>query len=314
MGSPLETRGPEPVMANSSPAALNMGLHRILPQTRRWQRTLAVNYTGIAGLLMVLPIVVAAIFAQFIAPVSPLVQDLEQTLRPPAWLPGGTPSHFLGTDHLGRDILSRVIYGSRVSLLVGFTAVFVQGGVGSILGLIAGYYGGRFDRIIMRAADIQLAIPWLVLALAMVAVLGPSLQNVVIVLGITGWVSYCRVVRAQVLSIREQDFVEAARALGSPDRRILTAHVLPNTTNAIVVIATLEVARMIIAEASLSFLGLGIQPPTPSWGGMVSEGRSYLTIAWWFSTFPGLAIFLTALGINLLGDWVRDRLDPTTTP
>jgi len=278
----------------------------------RWLRLLARNYTGIAGLLLVMPIAVTALLPQLVAPSSPVAQDLEGTLRPPLWSAGGTRAHLLGTDHLGRDILSRVIYGARVSLLVGFAAVFVQGILGSLLGLVAGYYGGRLDRVIMRLADIQLAIPSLVLALAIVAVLGPSLRNLIIVLGITGWVVYCRVVRAQVLSIREQDFVEAARALGAPDRRILAAHVLPNATNAIVVIATLEVARMIIAEASLSFLGLGIQPPTPSWGGMVAEGRSYMTLAWWISAFPGLAIFLTALGINLLGDWVRDRLDPTS--
>jgi len=219
--------------------------------------------------------------------------------------------HLLGTDDFGRDVLSRLIFGSRISLLVGFSSVLVQLGVGGSLGLTAGYYRGRADQIIMRIADIQLAVPFLVLALAVVAVLGPSLWNVILVLGVTGWVSYGRVLRGQVLAVREQQYVEAARALGAPDLRILLTHILPNVTNSVIVIASLEVARMIIAEASLSFLGLGVQPPTPTWGGMVAQGRNFITVAWWIATFPGLAIFLTVLGINLFGDWLRDLLDPT---
>jgi peptide/nickel transport system permease protein len=267
--------------------------------------------SGILGACIIAVIAAAALLAPVVAPYDPTDQNLDGSLLPPMSRQAGGRPHILGTDDFGRDILSRLIYGARISLLVGFSSVLVQVGIGGMMGLAAGYYRGRVDQIIMQIADVQLAVPFLVLALAVVAVLGPSLRNLILVLGVTGWVSYARVVRGQVLTIREQQFVEAARAIGVPDRRVLFAHILPNVTNAVVVIASLEVARMIIAEASLSFLGLGVQPPAATWGAMVAQGRNFITIAWWMATFPGLAIFLTVLGINLFGDWLRDLLDPT---
>jgi peptide/nickel transport system permease protein len=206
--------------------------------------------------------------------------------------------------------VSRLLYGARVSLLVGFAAVLVAGAVGVALGLVAGYYGGRLDDLLMRVGDVQLAFPVLVLAIAVLSVLGASLGNVIVVLGVTGWVTYARIARAETLSLRQRDFVEGARALGARDGAILWRHILPNVLPPITVVATFSVARTIIAEASLSFLGLGIPPPAPSWGAMLDEGRNYLTTGWWLALFPGLAILLLVLGINLVGDWLRDALDP----
>lgn len=252
--------------------------------------------------------IVTAVLAPLLAPYSPDAQDITRRFAPPLSAPDGQLL-LLGADALGRDILSRIIFGSQISLIVGIGAVLVQGGLGVFLGLLAGYYP-RLDNVIMRVADVQLGVPFFVLALAVIAVLGPGLNNIILVLGVTGWVLYARVVRGEVLSIRRREYIEAARVIGSADARILVRHILPNVTSSIIVIATLEVARMIIAEASLSFLGLGVQPPTPTWGGMVADGRNYVAVAWWVSTFPGLAILLTVLGINLLGDWLRDTLDP----
>ena len=256
------------------------------------------------GLIIIFLFIVMAIFAPFISPYDPLVQDISQRLKPP------TIAHPLGTDQLGRDVLSRVIYGSRISLIVGFSAVFISGLIGITVGLISGFYGGKIDAIIMRLADIQLSLPFILLAIAIMAVLGPGLRNIILVLGITGWVIYARIVRSETLQIKGIDFVNAAISLGNNDLRILFKHILPNVLASAIVVATLEMARMIIMEAALSFLGLGIQPPTPSWGTMVADGRDYITNAWWLITFPGLAIMMTVLGINLFGDWLRDSLDP----
>jgi peptide/nickel transport system permease protein len=253
-------------------------------------------------------VIVMAVFAPLLAPYDPNHQNISRRFAPPMSAPGGDLL-LLGADALGRDILSRIIFGAQISLIVGIGAVLVQGGLGVLLGLLAGYYR-RLDNLIMRVADVQLGIPFFVLALAVIAVLGPGLTNIIIVLGLTGWVIYARVVRGEVLSVRRRDYVDAARIVGVPDWRIIARHILPNVSSSIIVIATLEVARMIIAEASLSFLGLGVQPPTPTWGGMVADGRNYISVSWWVSTFPGLAILVTALGINLLGDWLRDTLDP----
>jgi peptide/nickel transport system permease protein len=274
-------------------------------------RRLARSAEACVALAILLAIALSAICADWIAPADPLAQDITQRFRPPAWEDGGSPANLLGTDAVGRDLLSRLIYGGRISLAVGLAAVLVQGGLGVLLGLVAGFYGQRPDALIMRLADIQLAIPTLILAIAVIAVLGPSLTNLIIVLGITNWVIYGRVVRGEVLSVRRREFVEAARVLGGRDARVIFRHVLPNVTASIVVIATLEVAQMIIAEASLSFLGLGVQPPTPTWGGMVAEGRTYIATRWWLSAFPGVMILLTVLALNLFGDWLRDVLDPT---
>jgi peptide/nickel transport system permease protein len=240
-----------------------------------------------------------------------LKQDLRLRLQPPAWLEGGDWAFPLGTDHLGRDILSRIFYGARISLLVGFSSVFIAGTLGTALGLLAGFYRGPLDDVISRIIDIQLAVPYLLLAIALMMILGSNLRNILLVLVLYGWTVYARLVRAETFSVREREYVLAARVGGASSRRIMVRHVFPNVVNAVIVMATLEMANMIIFEAGLSFLGLGVQPPTPSWGGMLADGRDYIPAGiWWPATFPGLAISLTILGINQVGDWLRDLLDP----
>jgi peptide/nickel transport system permease protein len=265
---------------------------------------------ALVGVLVIVASAVLAALAPALAPADPIRNDLLSRLTPPMWMDGGSGRHPLGTDTLGRDVVSRLLYGARVSLLVGFAAVLVAGAVGVALGLVAGYYGGRLDDLLMRVGDVQLAFPVLVLAIAVLSVVGASLANVIVVLAVTGWVTYARIARAETLSLRQRDFVEGARALGARDGAILRRHILPNVLPPITVVATFSVARTIIAEASLSFLGLGIPPPAPSWGAMLDEGRNYLTTGWWLALFPGLAILLLVLGINLVGDWLRDALDP----
>jgi peptide/nickel transport system permease protein len=262
------------------------------------------------GLIVVAATVVAALVAPALAPADPVRNDLLARLTPPAWLPGGSWEHPLGTDTLGRDVVSRLLYGARVSLIVGLSAVVVAGVLGLALGLVAGYYGGRLDDGLMRLGDVQLAFPALVLAVAVLAVVGSGLGTIVLVLGVTGWVTYARIARGEALSLRHREFVEGARALGAGDMAILWRHVLPNVLPPITVVATFSIARTIIAEASLSFLGLGLPPPAPSWGAMLDEGRNYLTTGWWLALFPGLAILVVVLGINVIGDWLRDTLDP----
>jgi len=269
------------------------------------------NRGGLIGLLIVLLNIVVAILAPVLGPHDPLDQDITRRLQPPAWLPGGSVEYLLGTDQLGRDVLTRIIYGSRISLLIGLLSVAVSLPIGVGLGLLGGYFRGRLDDAVMRLADVQLAFPFILLAITIAGVLGPSPRNVILILAVGGWVAYARVTRGQVLGLREKEFVEAARALGMRHGRILVAHILPNILTPIIVLATFAVAQMILLESSLSFLGLGVQPPTPSWGGMLNDGRAYITLAWWLTTFPGAAIMLTVLGINFLGDWLRDRLDPT---
>ena len=259
---------------------------------------------------IVLVAVAAAVLAPWVSPHDPYRQAVGDRLIPHVWDTGGTWGHPLGTDPLGRDILSRIIYGARVSISAGALAVAVAMTFGVLMGLLAGYYGGAMDTVIDNLVNIMLAYPFLLLALAAIAVLGPSFGNMIVVLGLTGWPIYTRVVRAETLKYREREFVQAARALGVGSPRILRVHVLPNLANTVIVMASLEVARMIILESFLSFLGLGIQPPTPSWGGMLGEGRVYMLTHWWLAAFPGLAIFVTTLGINLFGDGLRDVLDP----
>ncbi|HEX6211152.1 MAG TPA: ABC transporter permease [Methylomirabilota bacterium] len=265
---------------------------------------------ALLGLAVILASAVLAVLAPVLAPDDPARNDLLARLTPPAWMAGGSWAHPLGTDTLGRDVVSRLLYGARVSLVVGLSAVVLAGVLGVLLGLVSGYYGGRLDDALMRLGDVQLAFPALVLAIAVLAVVGSGLGNVVLVLGVTGWVTYARIARGETLSLRHRDFVEGARALGARDAGILWRHVLPNVLPSITVIATFSVARTIIAEASLSFLGLGIPPPAPSWGAMLDEGRNYLTTGWWLALFPGLAILAVVLGINVVGDWLRDTLDP----
>jgi peptide/nickel transport system permease protein len=265
---------------------------------------------AVLGLTIIGFVVLGALGAPFLTPHSPAQIDIRTRLAPPAWVSGGVAEHLLGTDQLGRDLFSRLTYGGRVSLLVGISAVAISGVVGVLLGLIAGYYGGWIDDVIMRFADFELAFPFILLAIAILAVLGPGLGKVILTLGLTGWAQYCRLTRAQVLGLRETEFVEAARTIGASTPRIMLRHILPNGMAPVIVIASFSVASVIIAEASLSFLGLGIPPSVPSWGGMLAEGRAYIERAWWLVTFPGLALMLTVLSINVLGDAVRDTLDP----
>ena len=271
------------------------------------------SFRAVFGLTVLVCIGGAAVLAPQIAPWDPARQMLLKRLRPPMWEARGLSEHPLGTDHLGRDILSRILYGGRISLGVGLSAVTLSCLIGVTLGLLAGFHGGRTDAFIMRVVDVFLAIPYILLAMGVVFALGPSLLNVILVMAMTRWVQFARIVRADVLSIREREFVSGARARGNRSTRLLLRHVLPNALTPIIVVATLELAFMIIYESALSFLGLGIQPPTPTWGWMLSDGRNYVATAWWLATFPGLAIMLTVLAVNLLGDWLRDTLDPRLT-
>ena len=261
-----------------------------------------------AGVLLL--IVASAVFAPWITPHDPLAVNIRHRLAPPAWIEGGALANVLGTDQVGRDLLSRMIYGGRVSLVVGITAVLMAASIGVLLGLTAGYFGRNTDWVIMTLVNVMLTFPFVLLALAVIAVLGPSLKNMILVLGVAGWPIYARVVRAETLALREREFVLAGRALGMSHLRLMFLQIAPNLTSVIVVIATLQVAQVIIAESFLSFLGLGIQPPTPAWGNMLGEGRVYMLNSWWIATFPGLAIFLTTLVINLMGNALRDWLDP----
>ena len=273
---------------------------------------LLVHRVATLGAIVVLIACLCAIFAPLISPYDPLEQNLAFRLKPPGWTGSDGRMHLLGTDQLGRDVLSRIIFGSRVSLIVGTASVLLGGILGLILGMTSGYFGGWADDVIMRIVDIQLSFPFIILALCIIAILGASLLNLIIVLAVTGWVIYARVVRSSVLSVKEMDFVQAARAIGTSNFKIILKHILPNVLAPFFVIASFQVARMIIIEASLGFLGLGVPPPIPTWGNMLSDGREYLQEAWWIGTFPGIAIVLVVLGINLLGDGLRDALDPKT--
>jgi peptide/nickel transport system permease protein len=265
----------------------------------------------LAGGLFIVALIVVALAAPWIAPQDPTRQSLRARLKAPTLEAPDGRAHLLGTDHLGRDVLSRMLWGARVSLLVGFAAVVVGGLLGAGLGIVAGYRGGRVDTVIMTLADAQLAIPFILLAIGIIAVLGPAFPTLVVVIGLSGWMSYARVLRSQVLVLRSREFVDAIHALGGSMPRVIAHHIVPNILSSLVVIATLELARSIVLEATLSFLGLGVQPPTPSWGGMIQEGREHLDSAWWISTFPGLLLMLTSLAVSRTGDWLRDLLDPT---
>jgi peptide/nickel transport system permease protein len=268
------------------------------------------NRLTIPALVVLVLLVLAAAGADVVAPHDPNAQDLLIRLQPPAWMPGGDGSHLLGTDDLGRDVLSRVIYGSRVSLLVGIAAALISGVAGAIVGLLAGSQGGWTDRVLMRLADVQLAFPALLVALAVVAFLGSGLWIVIAVLGVTNWVSYARVVRSAVVSLREREFVLEARAIGVGPVTIMRRHLLPNVMAPLATVATLNVAAAILAESALSFLGLGVPADVPTWGSMLSEGQLYLGTSWWIAVFPGIALLLTALAINVAGDALRDATDP----
>lgn len=270
------------------------------------------------GKLPMLPLLVLVTFgglgalADFAAPHPPNAISLRSRLLPPFWQDRGSLAHPLGTDRLGRDIASRIIHGARVSIAAGLAAVAVGGVIGALLGLVSGYYGRWTDTLIMRATDAMLSLPIILIALLFAVVFGPSFGNLVLVLGLVLWARFARLVRGETLAWKEREFVALARVAGCSSFRILRRHILPNIVNPLVVLATLQVGWVIIVEASLSFLGAGIPPPTPSWGAMIADGRSHVTTAWWLSFFPGLALVLVVLSINLLGDWLRDYLDPRT--
>jgi len=262
------------------------------------------------GLFCVVVVATWAVVPGLFAPLSPLDQSLDRYLKPPGHVDAQGRTYWLGTDQQGRDILSRVIWGSRVSLVVGIATVLVSGLVGVTLGLVAGYFGGKLDAVISRIVDTALAIPFILLAMALIAILGPSLQNIILAIALRTWIIYARVVRGEVLTLKEREFVVGAKATGCTTLRILAVYLLPNVFSSTIVVATLYLGRMIIIEASLSFLGVGVPPPTPTWGGMLSDGRAFLETAWWIAFFPGVVLMLTVLGVNLLGDWLRDVLDP----
>ena len=261
------------------------------------------------GILLV-ALVIPALFAEIIAPHDPIDGELRSRLLPPAWTDGGDWSHPLGTDRLGRDILSRMIHGARTAALVSLAALAVGGAVGSSLGLLAGYFGGWWDHVIMRLVDISLSLPLILLALVLVVLFEPGTATTVGVVALLLWSRYARQVRAEALTLKEMDFVARARVAGASNLRIILRHIFPNVVNTIIVLATLQVGNVILLEASLSFLGAGIPPPNPAWGVMIAEGRDYITTSWWLSVIPGLAIMFTVLSMNLFGDWLRDRLDP----
>jgi ABC-type dipeptide/oligopeptide/nickel transport system permease subunit len=259
---------------------------------------------------VVLGFVVLAVAAPLVVPHDPNETDLFLRLQPPAWIAGGDWAYVLGCDALGRDILSRIIYGARISIFIGVIVIVLATGIGIVTGLAAGYLRGWTDVIISRVVDILLAFPYLIFAIAMIAMMGPGLQNILLVLVYKEWVVPCRMVRGETLAAREVEYVEAARALGASSRHIMLREILPNILSPVIVVSTIRVAHVIILEASLSFLGLGVQPPTASWGSMVADGRSYMLEAWWVSTFPGLAILLLVLAINVAGQGLRDAFDP----
>lgn len=265
---------------------------------------------GLAGVALMAVLVLMAFLAPVIAPHDPADQDLRSRLKPPAWAEKGSSEHLLGTDHLGRDVLSRVIWGSRVSLLVGVLVVALAGSFGVVMGLLAGYFGGRTDHFIMRWIDTQVAFPGLLLALIILAVIGASMTTVIVVLALNGWMVYGRMTRSAVLSVRKTAYVEAAEILGCSAPRVIFRHILPNLTSPLLTLAILEFARIVLAEAALSFLGLGIQPPATSWGLDVAAGKDYIFRAWWLVTMPGIAISVTVLAINLVASWMRLISDP----
>jgi len=273
-----------------------------------------------AILLLLLPLipvvvaVVAAVLAPWVAPHSPTTGRLGARLTPPAWQANGTLERLLGTDLLGRDVLSRLIWGARISLLIALSATILGATVGSLLGLVTGYYRGRVDRIVTKLIDVQLAFPFVLLAIAVIAVAGPSVPVLIVVLAIGSWVGHARIVRGLILGLREREYVQAARALGAGTPRVMFRHLLPEVLSVILVLATFDVGRIIILESTLSFLGLGVQPPTPSWGSDLRDAAAYVRQAWWIAAFPGLAIMIVVLGVNLVGDVLRDILDPRSVP
>jgi peptide/nickel transport system permease protein len=276
----------------------------------RWGRFVT-EPAAVFGSVILAALIIAAISAPILAPHDPIETSLRLRNVPPFWDAKGNTDYLLGTDPVGRDLLSRIIYGARVSLFVGIVVTLLAAVLGVVVGLLAGYYGGVIDEVLMRIADLFLVFPFILLAVTIIAVLGAGITNLIITLVITGWVQYARLVRGQVLTLKEVQYVDAARVAGAKDARIIGRHILPNLLASVVVLGTLQMAFVLLTEAALSFLGLGVNPSTPTWGTMINEGRNYIYNAWWVITFPGIAILLTVLAINMLGDWLRDVLDPT---
>jgi peptide/nickel transport system permease protein len=291
------------------PADVGLVAEAAPAKKREFFRELAKSGTGLAGAIFLLLVVLGAIFAPLVSPHDPNAQDLALRLQKP-WLFGGTTNHLLGTDQLGRDLLSRMFYGARVSMLVAVSVVAVAGAVGVFLGLVSGYFGGFLDTVIMRFADTQLAFPGLLLALIILYTIGPSVKLLIIVLAINGWLVYARIVRGLVLSVKSSEYIEAAEIGGAKSLRIMTRHIIPNIASPILTLLVLEFARIILAEAALSFLGYGVQPPQSSWGLIIGQGQDYLTIGWWLVAIPGITICLTVLSANLLASWLRIYADP----
>lgn len=298
---------------SASSAALLTATSSTKPKSWRytpWGRLIR-EPAGFIGSILLTILIIAAISAPVLAPHDPALTNLRARNTPPAWEARGSSSNLLGTDPVGRDILSRIIYGARTSLFVGIVATLFAAVLGVLIGLIAGYYGGVVDEVLMRIADLFLVFPFILLAVTIIAVLGAGLTNLIITLVVTGWVQYSRLVRGQVLMLKSVQYVDAARVAGARDNRIIGFHILPNLLSSVVVLGTLQMAFVLLTEAALSFLGLGVNPSTITWGTMINDGRNYIYNAWWVITFPGVAILLTVLAINLIGDWLRDILDPT---
>lgn len=277
---------------------------------KRFFNQLTKRKTALIGFIFLIFVFLIASLTPFLAPMDPFVQNIERRLLPPMTMNADGFTHWLGTDQLGRDVLSRLIYGSRISIMIAAGAVFIGGAIGLIVGLVSGYSGGWIDSVFMRLIDMQLAFPFLLLALTMVSILGSSIMNVVLVLSLTSWISYAKVVRSSVLSIKYLEFIEATRATGTSKLAILFRHILPHVLSPFIVVASFQVATLIIAESSLSFLGLGVPSSEPTWGAMLADGREYMTDAWWIAIYPGLMLMLVAMSANLFGDGLRDVLDP----
>lgn len=281
------------------------------PLLKKVWRFIKKNPAGFAGIVLVVLSLSAALFAQWIVPFDPSKASLTSRLAPPSWADDtGKSVYFLGADQVGRDLFSRIIYGAKISLMVGFFGVLISLVIGTVLGLISGFFGKWLDDFIMRVADIQLAFPFILFAIVVMSVLGTGIWKIIIILGLTYWVGFARLIRGEVISLKEQEYIHAAKAIGGTNFTIIWKHILPNVLSSILVLGTMYIAEFILLEASLTFLGLGVDPTIPSWGGMLADSRNYVTTAWWTATFPGIAIMLTVLGFNLLGDWLRDKFDP----